>query len=285
MAAFGGHLVQVARRPRGRIGLAIVLILIIVALAAPLIAPYDPNQLGLGGAMKGPSGEHLLGTDQLGRDLLSRLIYGTRIAFEVATPAVLGSLTLGLILGLPSGYVGGFIDDALVTIMDTLQSMPAVVLALILVAVFGPSLRNVILVIAIANAPGYARIARALTLSLKENAFVKAERSLGASDLRIVVVHILPNVIAPLFILVAMDMPFAITIESGLSFLGLGVQAPTPSWGVIMADGFARVFNNAWPIVLAAVALMIATFGWTLLGETLRDQADPRIANLRRWRP
>jgi peptide/nickel transport system permease protein len=267
------------------IGLCIVGALVVVAIAAPLLAPYDPNALGLGTPLAGPSRDHLLGTDQLGRDLLSRLIFGTRIAFEVAIPAVLASLSLGLLIGVTAGYIGGLIDDILVIVMDALQSMPAVVLALILAAVFGPSLRNVILVIALANAPGYARISRALVLSLKENAFVKVERSLGASDARIVGIHILPNVIAPLFILLAMDIPFAITIESGLSFLGLGVQAPTPSWGIIMSDGFVRVFNSAWPIVTAAAALMIATFGWTLLGESLRDTADPRIANLRRWRP
>jgi peptide/nickel transport system permease protein len=220
---------ELAERPKGLAGLVIVCMLVIVAIFAPLIAPYDPQAIDVHQILAGPSGHHLLGTDQLGRDVLSRILYGTRIALVVAVPAVLGSVVLGLLLGVTAGYIGGLLDDALVVVMDALQSMPAVVLALILVALSGPSLQNVIFVIVLASAPGYARISRALVLSLKEASFVKAERSLGASGLRIVSIHLLPSVIAPLFILIAMDIPFAITIEAGLSFLGLGVRPPTPS--------------------------------------------------------
>jgi peptide/nickel transport system permease protein len=282
---FVARLRELTRRPKGLAGVTIVTLLVIVAIFAPVLAPYNPQTLDLTHVLAAPSGHHLLGTDQLGRDLLSRLLYGTRIALEVAVPAVLGAVALGLLIGVCAGYAGGLLDDVLVIVMDTLQSMPAVVLALILVALSGPSLRNVILVIIFANAPGYARISRAMVLGLKESAFVKAERSLGASDGRIIGVHLLPNIVAPLFILFAMDMPFAITVESGLSFLGLGVRPPTPSWGVIMSDGFTRVFNDAWPIVFASAALMIATLGWTMLGEALRDTADPRVASVRKWRP
>ena len=168
--------------------------------------------------------------------------------------------------------------------MDTVQAFPAVILALALLAVLGPSLRNVIIVIGVSFAPGYARVARALVLSSKQDHYVEAERALGAGTRRIVGVHILPNIVAPLFILLAMDMPGAITVEAGLSFLGVGVQPPTPSWGVILADGFDRVRDTPWPVIGAGGFLMITTLGFTMLGETLRDVVDPRLSGVRRWR-
>lgn len=275
---------EVASRPAGLFGLAVILGLVVVLVFAPLLAPYDPAAQNIADRLEGPSRDHLLGTDQLGRDLLSRLIFGTRVALAIAFPAVLGALVCGLVLGTIAGYVGGWIDNALLVVTDTLQAFPAVVLALALLALLGPSLRNIIVVIVISFAPGYARVARALVLATKEQPFVEAERSLGAKNLRIVLVHILPNVVAPLFILLAMDLPAAITVEAGLSFLGLGVQPPTPSWGVILADGFERVRDTPWPVVWAGFALCLATLAFTMLGEVLRDVIDPRVAGLRRWR-
>jgi peptide/nickel transport system permease protein len=275
---------EVASRPGGLFGLAVVTALVVILFFAPLFAPYDPAMQTIADRLEGPSRDHLLGTDELGRDLLSRLLFGTRVALGVAFPAVLAALACGLLLGTLAGYIGGWVDTALVVVMDTLQAFPAVVLALALLAVLGASLRNVILVIAVSFTPGYARVARALVLAMKENAFVEAERSLGASGLRIVARHILPNIVAPLFILLAMDLPGAITVEAGLSFLGLGVQPPTPSWGVILSDGFERVRDTAWPVIGAGSALVLATLGFTMLGETLRDIIDPRVAGLRRWR-
>lgn len=275
---------EVARRPAGLIGLLIVTALLVAVIFAPLVAPYDDAQQDIVNRLQGPSGSHPLGTDHLGRDLLSRLIFGARVALGVAFPAVLVALLLGLLLGLAAGYLGGKIDNALLVVMDTLQAFPSVILALALLAVLGPSTRNVAIVIAIAFAPGYARVVRALVLATKQNLFVEAERSLGASDLRIVLVHIVPNIVAPLFILLAMDMPSAITVEAGLSFLGVGVQPPTPSWGEILSDGFDRVRDTPWPVVWAGLALMVTTLGFTMLGETLRDLVDPRLAGLRRWR-
>lgn len=275
---------DVASRPGGLFGLAVVTALVVILFFAPLLAPYDPATQTIADRLEGPSRDHLLGTDELGRDLLSRLLFGTRVALGVAFPAVLAALACGLLLGTLAGYVGGWVDTALVVVIDTLQAFPAVVLALALLAVLGASLRNVILVIAVSFTPGYARVARALVLATKENAFVEAERSLGASGFRIVARHIWPNIVAPLFILLAMDLPGAITVEAGLSFLGLGVQPPTPSWGVILSDGFERVRDNAWPVIGAGSALVLATLGFTMLGETLRDIIDPRVAGLRRWR-
>jgi peptide/nickel transport system permease protein len=275
---------EVARRPAGLFGLIVVGGLFFLAIFAPLIAPYDPAEQDIPNRLQGPSWDHLLGTDQLGRDLLSRLIFGVRVALSVALPGVAAALVIGLVLGLIAGYIGGRTDNATIVMMDTLQAFPAVILALVLLALLGASRTSVVIVIAVAFAPNYARVTRALVLTTKQNQFVESARSLGAGNPRIVGIHILPNVIAPLFILLAMDLPAAITIEAGLSFLGLGVPPPTPSWGVILQDGFDRVRDDAWPIIWAGLTLMVVTLGCTFLGETLRDVADPRLAGVRRWR-
>jgi peptide/nickel transport system permease protein len=275
---------EVARRPAGLFGLIVVGGLFFLAIFAPFIAPYDPAAQDIPNRLQGPSWDHLLGTDQLGRDILSRLIFGVRVALSVALPGVAAALVIGLVLGLIAGYIGGRTDNATIVMMDTLQAFPAVILALVLLALLGASRTSVIIVIAVAFAPNYARVTRALVLTTKQNQFVEAARSLGAGNSRIVGIHILPNVIAPLFILLAMDLPAAITIEAGLSFLGLGVPPPTPSWGVILQDAFDRVRDIAWPIIWAGLTLMVVTLGCTFLGETLRDVADPRLAGVRRWR-
>jgi peptide/nickel transport system permease protein len=231
--------------------------------------------------LQGPSAQYPLGTDHLGRDLLSRIIYGARIALVVAVPAVTIALIGGIILGLIAGYAGGVIDDVAVVFMDSLQAFPAVILALAILALLGSSLVNVILVIGLAWIPGYARITRAQVLSAKQNQYVEVERSLGASQKRILGVHILPNILAPLLILAAMDLPVVITFEAGLSFLGLGVRPPTPSWGVILSDGFNFIRQSPWPIFWAGLTLIIVTLGFTLFGETLRDVLDPRLSGTR----
>jgi peptide/nickel transport system permease protein len=284
--------IRLIRRPAGAFGLGVVVVLVCFALFAPLIAPYPAEKQDIDNRLQGPSREHVLGTDDLGRDLFSRVVYGTRVELGVALPAVFAALTIGLLVGLVAGYLGGWVDNALLVVMDTIQSFPAVVLALTLLALLGPSLRNVVIVIAVTYAPSYGRVSRALVLANKQNLYVEAERSLGASPIRIVGVHLVPNILAPLFILLAMDVPSAIATEAGLSFLGVGVQPPTPSWGVILNDGFEYVRQSAWGIISAGGALMIATLGFTLLGETLRDLIDPRLSGAaeamrargRRWR-
>jgi peptide/nickel transport system permease protein len=278
-----GVLREVARRPKGLAGLVIVGGLILLALFPSVFAPYSPYSQNIVDRLQGPSSAHWLGTDELGRDLLSRVIFGARIALGVSIPAVSAALLAGLVIGVIAGYAGGVIDSVLIVIMDSLQAFPAVILALALLSLLGPSLRNVIIVIAVAFTPNYARVSRAMVLAAKENQWVEAERSLGASVGRIVTVHILPNIIAPLVILMAMDIPSAIATEAGLSFLGLGVQPPTPSWGVILNSGFENVVLSPWGIISASAALVIATLGFTMLGETLRDVADPKLARTRRW--
>ena len=276
---------QLIHRPAGLIGLIIVVGLIILAVVPGIFAPYEPDAQTISDRLQGPSMDHLLGTDRLGRDTLSRLIYGVGIALIVALPAVLSALVIGLLLGIVAAWRGGLIDALLVIVMDVLQAFPAVILALALLALLGPSLRNVIIVISIAFIPNYARVSRALVFSAKANQWVEAERALGASTLRIVFTHILPNILPPLLILMAMDIPSAIVIEAGLSFLGLGVQPPTPSWGAILSDGFQNIMQSPWGVVFASIILMITTLGFTMLGETLRDIVDPRLSGLtrRRW--
>lgn len=270
-------LARLARRPSGAFGLVMVVGLCLVAAFAPLVAPYAPEEQDIVNRLQGPSAGHLLGTDHLGRDLLSRIIFGARVELGVAVPAVTAALVLGLILGLTAGYVGGRVDNALIVVMDSAQAFPTVILALALLAVLGGSLRNILIVIAITFAPQYARVSRASVLAVKQNPFVEAERALGAGNLRVVGAHILPNIMAPLFILLAMNIPAAITVEAGLSFLGVGVQPPTPSWGVILAEGFERVREAPWPVLSTGFALVLTTLGFTLLGETLRDVVDPRL--------
>jgi len=269
---------DVLKRPLGALGFLIMLGFLLTVVFAPMLAPYDYAEQDVPSMLQGPSRKYLLGTDHVGRDLLSRIIYGSRIALGVAVPAVGISLVGGVVVGLISGYLGGIVDDIVLVLLDSIQAFPAVVLALTVLALLGPSLINVIIVIGLAWIPGYARVTRAQMLSAKQNVYVEAERSLGATTWRIVLVHILPNILAPLIILATMDLPVVITFEAGLSFLGLGVRPPTPSWGVILSDGFNFIRQSPWPITWAGLTLIITTLGFTLFGETLRDVLDPRLS-------
>jgi peptide/nickel transport system permease protein len=281
LVAAGELLRDIARRPTGLVALVIITGLILVVTFGPLLVA-DPSAQDIGRRLEGPSATYWFGTDHLGRDLLARLVVGARIAMGVAIPAVVLAMVFGLILGLAAGYLGGRTDSFVIVITDTLQSFTAVVLALLLLALIGGSLTTVVIVIGITFAPGYARVVRASVLAIKKDVFIQAERSLGANSGRIISVHILPNVIAPMLILMAIDLPVAVTIEAGLSFLGVGVPPPTPSWGVILRDGFDRVREAPWPVIWAGLSLMVTTLGFTLLGEALRDRLDPRVRDVTR---
>jgi peptide/nickel transport system permease protein len=276
---------DVVRRPAGAIAAAIILLLVLVAIFAPLLAPYNPDAINVTNALTSPSARHLLGTDSLGRDNLSRVIFGTRVALEVALPSVLGAFIAGSVLGMAAGYLGGLIDKVLVIAFDSLISFPAVILGLALLTLIGPSIQSVVFVIALSLVPYYGRLIRAQTLSERKNQYVKAERSLGASRARVLRRHILPNVLAPLLVVVAMDIPSAVIIEAGLAFLGLGVQPPTADWGVILDDGFVNIGTSPWEILGPIVALVIMTTAFTVLGETMRDVLDPRQRLPRRGFP
>lgn len=273
---------RILAQPAGMIGVTIVVLTLLVALAAPLLAPYDPATIAMAKRFAAPSIDHWLGTDHLGRDNLSRVIFGARLALIIAIPAVLCAFLAGLLLGLAAGYIGGLLDRVLVVIADTFLSFPSVILGLALLTLVGQSVLNTTLVIALSLFPYYLRLARGLALSTKHQPYIKAERSLGAGSGRIMFVHLLPNILPPLLVVVAMDIPSAIVIEAGLAFLGLGVPPPAPDWGVLLNEGFVNVAISAWPLVGPLMAIVFVTTGFTLLGETFRDIADPRLAGLGR---
>lgn len=264
------------RNPAGLAGLLIVGTIVLLALFAEQIVPYDPNALDVPGRLQGPSADHFLGTDQLGRDLFSRAIMGGRVALQVALPSVFVAMIAGLILGMIAGFAPRWLDSSIMVFLDTIRSFPTVMLALAVVALVGPSLKTVMLVVMVTSLPTYGRVARTQTLSLRNSEFILAERSLGASLPRILAVHIAPNIIGVLLVLAAMDIPTVIALEAGLSFLGLGVKPPTPSWGSLLRDGYALIRNTPWPIVAGGVPVILATLGFTFFGEALRDYADPR---------
>jgi len=267
--------------PLGVIGLVLVLAVLLVAVFAPLVALHNPIALAPIDRFLPPSEEHLLGTDHLGRDLFARVVYGSRIALSVSLGATLLSLLLGVTTGLIAGYGPRWLDNALLLVFDALKSFPTVMLALALVTLVGPSLDAVILVVIISAAPSYARMARTQTLSVRHAEFVLAERSLGAGSGRIIATHILPNIIGPILIVASMDIPVVVAIEAGMSFLGLGVRPPTPSWGSILNDGFSYIRESPWPVIAGGLPIIITTLGFTFLGEALRDTFDPKRAGSR----
>jgi peptide/nickel transport system permease protein len=276
-AARGSTWRRLLADPLGRFGLVLVFAIVLTAVLADWIAPYNPTRIAIPEKLSGPSLAHVFGTDQLGRDVFSRVVVGTRIALEVALVAVTLSLIIGGILGLVAGYGPRWLDNAIVLVFDTVRSFPTIMFALALVTLIGPSVQTVIVVIVASFAPGYGRLVRTQTLSLKQAEYVFAERALGAGAARILAVHILPNVIGPLLILASMDIPVAITIEAGLSFLGFGVRPPTPSWGTVLNDGYAFIGNTPWIILAGGLPLVLSTLGFTFLGEALRDAIDPRL--------
>jgi len=263
--------------PLGVFGLVLVVLVVLAAILADPLTAFDPSKISPRDRFLPPGSEHFLGTDQLGRDLFSRVLYGGRIALSVALGATGVSLLIGVVLGLIAGYGPRWLDNLMILLFDAIKSFPTVMLALAFVTLFGPSLTAVVLVVIIVNVPGYARIIRTQTLSLKNAEFVTAAQSMGASTARILRVHMLPNVIGPILILASMDIPVVIAIEAGMSFLGLGVRPPTPSWGSILNDGFSNIRESAWIVVAGGIPIIITTLGFTFLGETLRDVFDPRL--------
>jgi peptide/nickel transport system permease protein len=263
--------------PLGRMGFGLVLVLLLAAIFADVITVYEPTKMLPRDRFQSPSYEHLLGTDQLGRDLFSRMIHGGRVALMVAFPAIGISLTLGIFFGLVSGYAPKWLDNALLLLFDAIRSFPTVMLALALATIIGPSLQTVVLVVILFSAPAYARIIRTQTLALRNAEFVLASVAIGASIWRVLGVHVLPNIIGPILILVSMDLPVVITTEAGMSFLGLGVRPPTPSWGSILNDGYAFIRESPWLAIAGGLPIIITTIGFTFLGESLRDAYDPKL--------
>ena len=268
---------QITREPLGLFGLILVSIIVASALFAGVISPYDPIALNIIDRLQGPSTSHLLGTDQLGRDLFSRVLFGGQVALKVALVSIAAALSVGVLLGMAAGFGPKWLDNCIMLFFDTIRSFPTVMFALATVALVGPSLTTVIAVIIVTSIPTYGRVVRTQTLTIKSNEFVLAERVMGVSTFRILSRHILPNVIGPLIILASMDIPTVIALEAGLSFLGMGVKPPTPSWGSILNDGYTLIRNTPWPIIAGSIPLVLITLGFTFLGESLRDLIDPKL--------
>lgn len=276
-SAWAEHWGQLRKNRLGLVGLFLVLLMVFSALFADFIVPFDPNQVMVGPRLGPPSWQNWLGTDQLGRDTLSRVIMGGRVALIVAVAALSAALSVGLLLGLIAGYAPRWLDNSMLLVFDSVRAFPVIIFALAVITLIGPSLTTVVLVVAITSIPVYARVVRTQTQSLKNNEYILAERAMGASSARILGVHILPNVIGPLLILASMDVPLVIALEAGLSFLGMGVRPPTPSWGSILNNGYSYIQNSPWPAIAGGLPIVLTTLGFTFLGEALRDIFDPKL--------
>jgi len=263
--------------PLAAVGVVLVVIFVILALFAPWIAPQDPAHIELPTRLSSPSTVHWFGTDELGRDILSRVIYGSRISMLVGSSVVAVSLALGLIIGSIAGYYGGRLDRFVnVVVMNAFLSFPGILIAIAFVAFRGPGIFNLVLALSLGGWVGYARLVRAQVLAAREREFVEAARALGASDLRVVVHHILPNIIQPVVVQAAIGMAGAILAEATMSFLGLGVPPPTASWGAMLNDGRAHLFDAPHLVIFPALAVMLAVLSFNFIGDALRDYLDPR---------
>jgi peptide/nickel transport system permease protein len=268
---------RIASTFAGATGLVTVAVVISAAIFAPWITPYDPDALDVMNRFQNPSTAHWLGTDHLGRDLFSRLVVGSRIAMAVALSAIAIAMTAGTLLGIAAASLPAHIERIILILFDVIASFPSLVLALAVVAVFGPSTQLVVVIVAVTLIPVFGRVARAQVLTISNAPYIEAERLLGASYMRIVFSHLLPNIAGPLVVLASMEIPVVITIEAGLSFIGLGVRPPLASWGTLIYDGYAYLSDSKLPVVIASSALGFATLGFTLFGEALRDAVDPRL--------
>ncbi len=266
------------RYPLGAVGAIIMLLFVLTALFASVLSPFDPTATNARASLAVPSVVHWLGADFMGRDVLSRIIGGARISLAVGIGAVSLGCLVGIPIGLLSGYFGGWFDLIVQRVIDILQSLPLLVLALVMAAALGPSLRNTIIAIAIPLVPSIARIIRSNTLALREMPFVEAARAIGLSETWIAVRHVLPNTLAPLIVLATAQFGSAILVEASLSFLGLGVPEPYPSWGRMLSESAAEYIRTApWLVIYPGVAISLAVFGANLLGDALRDMLDPRL--------
>jgi peptide/nickel transport system permease protein len=259
----------------------IIGVIFLIAVFAALIAPYDPGKTEVSLKLNPPSPGHYLGTDQLGRDVFSRMLYGSRVSLSVGFVAVAISICIGILVGALAGYYSGWVDSVLMRFVDIMLCFPSIFLILTVVALLGPSLFKVMMVIGITSWMGTARFVRAEFLSLRERDFTQAAKALGVRDYRIIFRHILPNALAPVFVTATLDVATAILVETGLSFLGFGVQPPAPSWGNILTEGRTYVFDAWWLTVFPGLAILITVLSFNLLGEGLRDALDPRLRGRR----
>jgi peptide/nickel transport system permease protein len=261
-------------------GIFIVLAFTIIAIFAPLIAPYDPNAPDYSAVTQTTSKEHLLGTDELGRDALSRLIFGTRISLIVAVVGVFISGLVGMLMGLLAGYLGGWVSAIIMRSIDALMALPPIILMLAIAALLGGGLMNVLISLFIAMIPTYCRLAYGEVLSIKENDYITANISLGASNLRIMMRHILPNVFPPILVLVTLNMGFAILAEASLSYLGIGINPPTPTWGNMVSNGYSYLRTLPLLSIAPGCAILLLVLAFNMVGDGLRDALDPRLRGM-----
>jgi ABC-type dipeptide/oligopeptide/nickel transport system permease subunit len=259
------------------IGFVIILFMILLAIFAPQIAPYDPIAQNLVETLKPPSAQHLLGTDALGRDLLSRIIYGSRISLTVGLVSTLIAGSIGMTLGLISGYFGGWVDNLIMRVMDAMMSIPLIIMALFLGGVLGRGLGNIVLSLGIVLIPGYARLTRGQVMSLKQLDFISAATIGGASRFSIAVKHILPNSLSPNLVLMTMNLGIAILVEAGLIFLGMGINPPTPSWGSMVSEGYRYLKSQPLFSLAPGLFVMVTVWAFNMVGDALRDALDPRL--------
>jgi peptide/nickel transport system permease protein len=268
---------RLARNELTLAGAIILAVVMIAAIFAPYLAPHDPLAMSPTQLLQPPSAEHLMGTDELGRDVLSRVIWGARISLYVGVISVTMAVVVGVSLGLLAGYHGGLLDDAINRVLDVVFAFPTILLALGILGMLGSSLTNTMIAIGVVYTPVYARLARGTTLSVKQREFVEAAVVSGAQSFRIIVRHILPNVMAPLIVQTSLSLSLAILAEASLSFLGLGTQPPDPSWGTMVNSGQALIELSPWPVVFPGLAIVLAVLAFNLIGDGLRDALDPRL--------
>ena len=274
---------RLTRRRTALFGFLVVALVVLVAILAPVVSPFDPLEQDIGQRLRPPGWQdaqgrvHPLGTDHLGRDIAARIIFGSRVALVVGLAAVLISGVLGLLIGLVAGYFGGRVDDFLMRLADIQLAFPFILLAIAVIGVLGPSLRNIIIVIGVSSWVVFARIVRGEVLSIRERDYVQAAIALGSRDGRVLLRHVLPNTFTPWLVVATLDMARVIVIESALSFLGLGVQPPTPTWGGMLADGRVYLSTAWWLATFPGLAILVTVLGINLFGDGLRDTLDPRL--------
>lgn len=278
-AAWKRALGKARSNPTTLAGALICLAILLAAVLAPWLAPFDPAEQNILDRLQPPGGDYPLGTDQFGRDILSRLMWGARISLSVSLSAIAIAMVIGGAIGMVSGYVGGRFDLFVMQVMDVLLSFPSLILGLIVVALLGPDLVNLIVAIALTAIAPFARIARAPTLALKERAFVEAGRALGFSHTRILFRHILPNILSEVMVMGTLWLATAVRVEASLSFIGLGVKPPTPTWGGMTRDGFENILDAPWLAVFPGIAILLLVLGLNMVGDGLRDATDPKLRN------
>jgi peptide/nickel transport system permease protein len=278
-AAWKRALGKARGNPTTAIGALICLVIVLSAVLAPWLAPFDPAEQNIIDRLQPPGGDYPLGTDQFGRDILSRLMWGGQISLTVSLGAIAVAMVIGGAIGLVSGYVGGRFDLFVMQVMDVLLSFPSLILGLIVVALLGPDLVNLVVAIALTAVAPFARVARAPTLALKERAFVEAGRALGYSHPRILFRHILPNITSEVMVMGTLWLATAVRVEASLSFIGLGVKPPTPTWGGMTRDGFENILDAPWLAIFPGLAILLLVLGLNMVGDGLRDATDPKLRN------